>query len=783
MIGTIDSDAELSPEHASDDEEVAELNPMNAKISLRKRSIKFGFDDGGLDFNQGEMGHEDILRSDDGSFKDNDNNSDDDGDDESGESDEEKEDDENVKVMPYAESRSKRAAQRHKGEESDGEDSDDGEDSKDEEDDIEEEEKEYFDSIIDSNAVQSSTNDAQIDMFSQFNLSRALLRAINSMGYVSPTEVQSKVIPLAMAGRDVCASALTGSGKTAAFIVPILERLIYRPKDTNVIRVIVLSPSRELASQIYEVTQKLSQFTDITSVLICGGKKDVKSQSIVLQQRPDIVVGTPGRIIDHLRNTQAVSIDQLDILVLDEADRLLEFGFQEEIAEIVKHCPVVRQTMLFSATMTAKVEDLVKLSLKKPVRVKTAGNAKTVAPRLVQEFIRLKKMDEREAIMSSLLCKQKAKVRTIVFFETKREAHRFKLVLSVLDVKAVELHSDLSQVQRNVALQQFRDGVVDILIATDVASRGIDVTGVHCVINSDMPRNTNIYIHRVGRTARAGTSGTSITLVSESRRKTLKSLFKDNPSASNNTLARTIPSTVIADYISKIANAETAIEALIEEEKTNKAIDQAMAEAERAQNIILHEDEIHSRPSRTWYQTESQKRAISQMSSDLARAEVEGEVKNKAVEMEKDDKDGKEKKKYKPADAYERTESKERKRHSETRKKKRRRLALEAMNDGDDSNSDSDSAPKQSNQPKAIKVVNKKTAMKQKEQYEVRDKKLKARAANRAALRDDGKSKKSSKTDLEKNEDDEDDDIGYMLKKKKKISNKQFKSKAKYKRR
>ena len=210
-------------------------------------------------------------------------------------------------------------------------------------------------------------------MFSQLGLSRPLLRAIAAAGYVSPTPVQTKVIPLALAGRDVCASAVTGSGKTAAFVLPFLERLLFKPKDIGAIRVLVVTPTRELATQIYDVLQKLARFTSVTCCLICGGKKDLKSQAVTLRLRPDVVVGTPGRIIDHLRNSASVSVDELDVLVLDEVDRLLDLGFQEEIEELVRHCPESRQTLLFSATMTTKVEDLVRLSLRRPVRVKTEG--------------------------------------------------------------------------------------------------------------------------------------------------------------------------------------------------------------------------------------------------------------------------------------------------------------------------------------------------------------------------------------------------------------------------
>jgi ATP-dependent RNA helicase DDX27 len=181
----------------------------------------------------------------------------------------------------------------------------------------EEEEAGYFDEVMD--AVNGDNGGQYTDkMFSELSLSRPLLRAVEAMGYITPTPIQSAVIPLAMAGRDVCASAVTGSGKTAAFSLPFLERLLFRRKDIAAIRVLVVSPTRELATQTYQVLQKLTQFTDITSALICGGKKDVKSQEATLRLRPDVVICTPGRLIDHLRNSRSVNIDDLDVLVLDE---------------------------------------------------------------------------------------------------------------------------------------------------------------------------------------------------------------------------------------------------------------------------------------------------------------------------------------------------------------------------------------------------------------------------------------------------------------------------------
>jgi ATP-dependent RNA helicase DDX27 len=561
----------------------------------------------------------------------------------------------------------------------------------------EEEEAEYFDEVMDTH--NDNNGDQQTDkMFSELSLSRPLLRAVEAMGYITPTPIQSAVIPLAMAGRDVCASAVTGSGKTAAFSLPFLERLLFRRKDVATIRVLVVSPTRELATQTYQVLQKLTQFTDITSALICGGKKDVKSQEATLRLRPDVVICTPGRLIDHLRNSRSVNIDDLDVLVLDEVDRLLDLGFQEEVEELVKHCPATRQTLLFSATMTPKVEDLVKLSLRKPIRVKTASSNTTVAPRLVQEFIKLREENERDAIMAALICRSVTH-RVIAFFETKHETHRFYTILLLLGVKACELHGDVTQVQRYLALERFRKGEVDVMVATDVAARGLDIPGVQTVINSEMPRNASTYVHRVGRTARAGCGGRSVTLVSDSRRKVMKEVLKNytgvggegadasesGAGAGGQVLSRTVPTAVVDHYMSTITSSEEDLQRIMREEKLNARMKVAEAEVERAENMLLYENEIAARPARTWYQTQTQKNEVKAASTKRAREEeqklTEPEVNEDGVTVQmasvlKAQKMAKH-------DDYRMDEKKKEKEHRMSRKKRRRQ---EALKDVEESN-------------------------------------------------------------------------------------------------
>eukprot|EP01033_Poteriospumella_lacustris_P015493 gene15493-11084_t len=512
----------------------------------------------------------------------------------------------------------------------------------------------------------SGTGDnAQVAMFSQLGLSRPFLRAIEAMGYVQPTPIQEKVLPYALAGRDICASAATGSGKTAAFALPFLERLLYRPKDISTIRVLVITPTRELATQIHTVVTQLAQFTDITCALVCGGKKDVRSQEATLRQGPDIVICTPGRMLDHLRNGRGVNVDDLDVLVLDEADRLLELGFQEELEQVVKYCPTSRQTLLFSATMTATVQDLIKLSLRRPVRVKTEANpsasqsgasssaaagagsgdasskvAVSYTPeRLVQEFVKLKHAagssavhTEQEAILMSLLCHSGFRAtKTIVFCELKRSVRRLTVLLNLVMAQeggaearsaAVALHGDLTQPERNHALEAFRHGQATILVATDVAARGLDIPGVQTVINAEMPRQLATYIHRIGRTARAGKAGRAITLVSDDRRKTLKEILKAEAgrrvssdagattTAATNILSRKIASGVIQHYTKVVSDMETRLAEAMLEERAQQKLLAVEREAERAQNILEYAEEIGSRPKRTWFRSSTQTQAL-----------------------------------------------------------------------------------------------------------------------------------------------------------------------------
>jgi ATP-dependent RNA helicase DDX27 len=483
----------------------------------------------------------------------------------------------------------------------------------------------------------------EVEVFSQLALSRPLLRGIAAMGFINPTAIQSTVIPVALAGRDICASAVTGSGKTAAFLLPILERLLYRPPGR--IKCLILTPTRELAAQCLGMMTTLSQFTKLSSTLVVGGSKNLNAQMAELRARPQVVVATPGRLLDHVTNSAGVSLEDIEFLVLDEADRLLDLGFQDEVTEIIKACPLERQTMLFSATMNTKVDDLVNLSLKRPVRVRisgkdqsTSGDSKDleVAPRLEQEFIRVRSGNEginREAMLLALLTRTFS-VQTIVFFDTKRMAHRMMILCGLCGIKCAELHGNLTQTQRLEALENFRKGEVDILLATDLAARGLDISRVETVVNFEMPNQVETYIHRIGRTARAGRGGRSCTLIGEGRRHLMKEIMKDasdrtkctkeNGSGATRTQnavirSRSIPPAVIAHFVKKIKSLEEHVQEVLQAEAIARMDRLAEMEATKAENIIQHSDEIKARPQRQWFASEKQKKSTKEAAAEKAK--------------------------------------------------------------------------------------------------------------------------------------------------------------------
>lgn len=459
------------------------------------------------------------------------------------------------------------------------------------------------------------------DSFQQFSLSRPILRALAALNFNSPTPIQTRAIPVALQGIDVVGSAQTGSGKTAAFLLPILERLIYRPRKIPTTRVAILMPTRELAVQCHSVAIALARFTDITFAQVVGGFS-LREQEVILKKRPDVVIATPGRFIDHMRNSASFTVENLEILVLDEADRMLEQGFSDELDEILKTIPRSRQTMLFSATMTSSVDKLVRIGMNKPVRLSVDTTHSTVAG-LTQEFLRLRPGRDTPELRLATLCTLVTSIpdyqqRTIVFFRQKKEAHRIRVVFGLLGVKAGELHGSMTQDQRIAAVNNFKDGKTTHLLATDVASRGLDIKNVLSVINYEAPQTHEIYLHRVGRTARAGKSGKSCTLASEPDRKVVKAAVKSARAQGAKVTSRLLEQDVINAMEKKLEELASDIEDILKEEKQEKQIAQMESDVQRGENLVKYQEEIMSRPKRTWFESEKDKQA----NKDRAKAEM-----------------------------------------------------------------------------------------------------------------------------------------------------------------
>ncbi|CAG8385841.1 unnamed protein product [Penicillium salamii] len=470
--------------------------------------------------------------------------------------------------------------------------------------------------------------------FQEFNLSRPILRGLAAVGFTDPTPIQRKAVPVALLGKDIVGSAVTGSGKTAAFVVPILERLLFRPRKTPTSRVVILMPTRELAVQCYNVAVKLATFTDVTFCQLVGGFS-LREQENVLKKRPDVIIATPGRFIDHMRNSPSFTVDTLEILVLDEADRMLEDGFADELNEILTTIPKNRQTMLFSATMTDSIDKLIRVGMNRPMRLMVDAKKNTVST-LVQEFVRLRPGREDKRLGYLLhLCKEVYSKRVIIFFRQKKEAHRVRIIFGLLGLKAAELHGSLSQEQRITSVENFRDGKVAFLLATDVASRGLDIKGVETVINYEAPQSHEIYLHRVGRTARAGRSGRACTIAAEPDRKVVKLAVRAGKAQGAKIASRVIEQAVADSWAQKAEDLADEVTEVLQEEKTEKQFSQAEMQFTKGENLMKHGHEIMSRPKRTWFETEKDKK----VARKLGAVELNGpNVKKNNVKLSNKDK-------------------------------------------------------------------------------------------------------------------------------------------------
>jgi ATP-dependent RNA helicase RhlE len=345
--------------------------------------------------------------------------------------------------------------------------------------------------------------------FSTFGLAEPILSAVREAGYDVPTPIQTQTIPLAMAGRDIVGIAQTGTGKTAAFALPLLHRLAEAPRrpERRTARILVLSPTRELAAQIEESVRSYGKRLKVTTALVIGGVS-MGRQVRALANGVDVLIATPGRLLD-LVSEGAARLDHVEALVLDEADQMLDMGFLPDVRRIIAKTPQKRQTLLFSATMPEAIAELSAAMLNDPARVAVTPVGRT-ADRVAQRLIHVDR-GAKPAALVELLAEEKP-ARVLVFTRTKHGADKVVRDLARAGIAAGAIHGNKSQGQRERALAAFRDGEAPILVATDIAARGIDVSGVSHVVNYDLPNVPETYVHRIGRTARAGAEGIAISL-------------------------------------------------------------------------------------------------------------------------------------------------------------------------------------------------------------------------------------------------------------------------------
>jgi ATP-dependent RNA helicase RhlE len=354
--------------------------------------------------------------------------------------------------------------------------------------------------------------------FDQFNLDPRLMAGIRKLGYTTPTPIQVKTIPAALSGADLIGTAQTGTGKTAAFVLPILNKLLSGPRNST--RALIVTPTRELAEQIHEAIRDLATGTNLRSATIYGGVS-AAPQVKALRAGTEILVACPGRLLDHLSQGNA-RLQAVEILVLDEADRMLDMGFLPDVKRILTHVPHKRQTMLFSATFPPEIEQLAARTLREPRRIAIglSAPAHTVTHALYPVEKHLK-----TALLLELLKKTETDS-VLVFTRTRHRAEKLARQVHKAGFRATSLHSDRSQGQRQSALTGFKSGHYQVMVATDIAARGLDVEHISHVINYDMPATADDYIHRIGRTGRAQRTGDAFTLVTPDDREMIRALEK-----------------------------------------------------------------------------------------------------------------------------------------------------------------------------------------------------------------------------------------------------------------
>jgi len=349
--------------------------------------------------------------------------------------------------------------------------------------------------------------------FSDIGVNPDILKILDKLSLTSPTPIQKQAIPVALKGTDIVGIAQTGTGKTFAFGIPIIQKLLSSSGQA-----LVLVPTRELALQVNESIRKLADRLNINTIVLIGGE-NISRQFFELKRRPRLIIATPGRLIDHLKR-KSIKLDQIKTLVLDEADMMLDMGFLPQIEEILRSVPKERQTMLFSATMPVEIANLATKYLKLPIRIEVAPQG-TIVKNVTQEMIVLEAKDKMK-YLEKIIKENEGSI--LIFVRTRYGVKNIAKKLISNGHKATEIHSDLSQGQRKKALDSFKSGRSRIMVATDVAARGLDVKGIELVINYDLPDSSSDYVHRIGRTARAGKKGKAISLATPGQLKNIKAI-------------------------------------------------------------------------------------------------------------------------------------------------------------------------------------------------------------------------------------------------------------------
>jgi len=358
-------------------------------------------------------------------------------------------------------------------------------------------------------------------LFSEFTLRPQLLRAVAELGYVEPTPIQKRAIPVALEGRDLMAAAQTGTGKTAAFALPILERLMMSAASHRSPRALILVPTRELATQVSDSFRTLARHVPLRVALIFGGVSP-RPQIDTLSRGVDIIVATPGRLLDHLQ-TRAVDLSRIETLVLDEADRMLDMGFIRPIRKLIAALPANRQSLMFSATFSDDIRSLAKSLLRDPVSIDISP--RNSAPALVDHQVYHVDSAGKHPLLKRLLIDGDIK-QSLVFTRTKHGANRLAARLARDGLACVAIHGNKSQAARTRALSDFKQGRVRVLVATDIAARGLDISELPHVVNFELPHVPEDYVHRIGRTGRAGSRGRAVSLVSRDERERLHAIEK-----------------------------------------------------------------------------------------------------------------------------------------------------------------------------------------------------------------------------------------------------------------